>query len=188
MLVAAADELEQQVGMTVGVGEITDLVDDEEVGASIVAQAPTQGGITVERGEVAEQLAGAGEQHGVAVDQGLMGDVAGERRLSDAVGTDQDDVGGIVEEVERHQGFEGGAVAAFGPGPIEVAGRFEAADVSGPEPALEAAAAALLLLPVEQRFDPFGGGGFRPVRQEAMQVERLGARVQGVEITHLFDP
>src|SRR6266571_9158409 len=124
----------------------------------------------------------------MAVDQSLMGDVAGEGRLADAVGADQDDVGGVLEEVERHQGVEGRTVAAFGPGPIEVADGLEATDMSGAEPALEAAAAALLLLPVNERLDPFGGGGFRPVRQEAMQVERLGARVQDVEASHLLDP
>ena len=49
------------------------------VQAGIVTQAPAQGGIAVERGEVAEQLTGADEQHGVTVDEGLMGDVARER-------------------------------------------------------------------------------------------------------------
>jgi hypothetical protein len=42
-----------------------------------VTQAPAQGGIAVERGEVAEQLTGADEQHGATVDEGLMGDVSG---------------------------------------------------------------------------------------------------------------
>jgi hypothetical protein len=48
-------------------------------GAGIVTQAPAQGGIAVECGELAEQLTGAGEQHGVTVDERLMGDVASER-------------------------------------------------------------------------------------------------------------
>ena len=46
---------------------------------------------------------------------------------------------------------EGGAVAAFGPGPIEVAERLEASDISGAQAALQASARALLLLPVDQR-------------------------------------
>ena len=78
-LVTAADELEQEIGVAVGIGEISDLIDGEEVGVSIVAQAPTQRGIAVECGEIAEQLSGAGEQHGVSVDHGLMGEVAGKR-------------------------------------------------------------------------------------------------------------
>jgi hypothetical protein len=36
-------------------------------------------------------------------------------RLADAVGSDQDCGGGVVEEFERHQGFDGGLVAAFWP-------------------------------------------------------------------------
>jgi hypothetical protein len=42
VLVPAADELEQQVGMAIGIGEISDLVDHQKTGAGIVAQAPAQ--------------------------------------------------------------------------------------------------------------------------------------------------
>ena len=76
VLVPAADELEQQVGMAIGIGEISDLVDHQKTGAGIVTQTPAQGEIAVECGELAEQLTGAGEQHGVTVDECLMGDVA----------------------------------------------------------------------------------------------------------------
>jgi hypothetical protein len=71
--------------MAVRVGEVSNLVDDEEIGPCIVAQAAAQGGIAVKSGEIAEQLSGAGEQHGMAVDECLIGDVARERRLADAV-------------------------------------------------------------------------------------------------------
>ena len=79
VLLTAADEFEQQIGMAIGIGEIADLVDHQQTGAGIVTQAPAQGGIAIERGEVAEQLTGADEEHGVTVDEGLMGDVARER-------------------------------------------------------------------------------------------------------------
>ncbi len=92
-LVAARDQLEHQVGMAVGVGQVADLVDHQQLRPGVVAQAAAQGRVAVERAEVAEQLAGAGEQHGVAVDQRLMGDVLRQRRLADAVRADQDDVG-----------------------------------------------------------------------------------------------
>ena len=72
-----------------------------------MAQAAAQRGIAVERAEVAEQLAGAGEQDRVAVDQRLMGDVLRQGRLADAVRTDDDDIGGLLEEVERHQRLDG---------------------------------------------------------------------------------
>ena len=79
---------------------------------------------------------GAGEQHGTAGDQSLVGDILRQRRLADAIGSDQDDVAGVLKEVERHQRVDGGAVAALGPGPVEVASckgtlrmtRLEAAD------------------------------------------------------------
>jgi hypothetical protein len=42
VLVAARDELEQEVGMAVGVGEIADLIDDEQARTYVAAQAPAQ--------------------------------------------------------------------------------------------------------------------------------------------------
>ena len=188
VFITPADEFEQQVGMAVGVGQVANLVDDQQAGACVMVQAPSQRGIAVEGGEVAQQLAGAGEQHGVAVDQRLIGDVAGKRRFADAVWADQNDVGGVLEEVERHQGFEGGAVAALGPVPVEVADRFEAADTSLTQAALQAAAGPLLLLPVDQAIHPAFGGDLRPMGQQAVELEGLGARLQGVEIIHRFAP
>src|SRR5271166_4609353 len=64
----------------------------------------------------------------------LPSDVLRQGRLADAVGTDDDDIGGLLEEVERHQRLDGGSVAALGPVPVEVAQRLEAADMSGLQP------------------------------------------------------
>src|SRR5258706_2135655 len=117
-----------------------------------------------------------------------MGDIASERCFADAVGADQDGVGCVLEEVERYERFEGGAVAAFGPGPIEVAERLEASDMSGAQAALQASARTLLLLPIDQRRKPAGRGSFPPMRQQAMQVERFGAHLQRFEGTHRLAP
>src|SRR6516164_6477467 len=78
-----------------------------------------------------------------------MGNVLRQGRFADSVGADQDCVGGIVEEFERHQGIDGGLVAFLSPRPIEVAQRFEAADMRIFEAALQAATCSLLLLPFD---------------------------------------
>jgi len=43
VLISARDELEQQIGMAVRVGEVSDLVDDQECRVDVVAQPPPQG-------------------------------------------------------------------------------------------------------------------------------------------------
>ena len=48
--------------MSVGVGEIADLVDDQEHGGGVVAEAMAQGRGAVDRRQISQQLAGAGEQ------------------------------------------------------------------------------------------------------------------------------
>ena len=64
----------------------------------------------------------------------------------------------------------------------------EAADMSGLQPPLQAAAGALLLFPIEQRRDPGLGRDLRPVRHQAVQMQRLGAGAQGVEFSHRNAP
>ena len=49
--------------------------------------------------------------------------------------------------------------------------------MSGAQAALQASARTLLLLPVNQGRQPAGRASFLPMRQQAMQIERLGTPV-----------
>ena len=66
--------------MAVRIGQIADFIEGEQVATCAVAQAAAQGGIAVESGEIAEHLAGGGEQYGVTVNDRLIGDVPGKRQ------------------------------------------------------------------------------------------------------------
>ena len=120
-------------------------------------------------------LAGAGKQDGVAGDQRLIGEVLRHHGLADTVGADQHYIGGVVEEVERHERLDGGTVAAFRPGPVEVAERFEAADMrvfqppfqavgGGGNPRIDGAEPVAEACPVGWPFGLLGDGGTSPVR------------------------
>jgi hypothetical protein len=65
-----------------GIGEMSDLVDHQQLRTGIMAQTTAQGGVAVERAEIAQQLARAGEQDGISLDQRLMSDVLRDRRLA----------------------------------------------------------------------------------------------------------
>jgi hypothetical protein len=54
----------------------------------------------------------------------------------------------------------------LGPGPIEVAEWLEATNMRGAEPTLQAAAGALLLLPVEHRRQPWLAHDLGPMGQQ----------------------
>ena len=82
------------------------------------------------------------EARAVAGQDDLMDDVLGEHRLAEALGTDQEDVLGAVEEVEGEDPFERGPVECGRP--VPVGDRFEAAETGGGEPAFDTAAPALL--------------------------------------------
>jgi hypothetical protein len=82
-------------------------------------------------------LACGREQHGVAVQDGLIGDVLGNGRLPQPATADQDDVGGAVQEIEPHQFADRRSVTLRGPVPIEIGQRLESADMGTAEAAFE---------------------------------------------------
>jgi hypothetical protein len=76
-----------------------------------------------------------------------------DHRLAQALGCDEHDVARLGEEVEAEGGLHGGAVDAFGPGPVEVGHGGEAADAAAGQSAFEAAPGALLLLGFGEMFE-----------------------------------
>ncbi len=92
-----------------------------------------------------EHVAGGGEAHGVAAEQRVVGEVLGDHRLADAVGADEDDVGGLGEEVEGEEFLDGAAVDLLRPLPVEVGHGFEGAEAGVLEAPLEAAPLAFAL-------------------------------------------
>jgi len=117
-----------------------------------------------------------------------MSDVLRDGRFADPIRADEDDVGGVLEELKRHQRVNGGAFAALGPSPVEVAQRLEAADMSVAQSAFQATASALPFLPAQKRIDPGFVGDLVPVRQKSMQMERAGAGTPWVGVSHLDRP
>jgi hypothetical protein len=101
--------------VSVRVGQITDLVDHKQRRTGVMAQPAPQSGIAVQRAEIAEQLARAGEQNIEPLERRLMGDVLRDRRFTDTVWPNQHDVGGVLEELQRHQRIDDGPITAFGP-------------------------------------------------------------------------
>src|SRR5215831_2249453 len=83
-LVTVVDDFEEQVGGMGVVGQIAAFVDDQQGGASVVAEAPAAqgGGIPV---EVGEQAGGGAEQDGVAREHGRVGNVLGNHGLSEPI-------------------------------------------------------------------------------------------------------
>jgi hypothetical protein len=64
-----------------------------------------------------------------------MGDVLRQHRFADPIRTDQHDIAGVIEELERHQPLDSGAVASFRPSLVEVVDRLEPADGGDAQPA-----------------------------------------------------
>ena len=89
-----------------------------------------------------------------AVEHAMVEEVLHEHGLADAVGSDEDDVGGVVDEGEREQLLDEGAVDALGPVEVEVGEGLEGSDAGVGEAAFEGAAFAFAVLDVDDARDP----------------------------------
>ncbi len=65
-----------------------------------MAEAAHEGARRVLRGEIEQELRRGHEEHGVAGGHGLVGDVASDQGLAEALGRDEHDVAGTLEKLE----------------------------------------------------------------------------------------
>ena len=193
VFIAAADDLEEEVGGVGIVGEVANLVDGEEGGPRAVAEAPLKGAGGLLAIEIEQQVRGRDEARAVAGQDDLMDDVLGEHRFAEALGADQEDILGAGKEVEGEDAVEGGAVERGRPVPVPVGDGFEAAEAGGGEPAFDTAALPLLEFGSDEVLEEDGGapavaGGAgkdvvevvgRPQQPEASEVTRQGRRDVG---------
>ena len=149
LFIATGNKLEEKVGVTVRVREVANLVDDQKMRRRVVMQTATEERIAVNSGEFTQKCPCGGETDRMAVEQGLVCQIMRQSRFSNAVGTQDGDIGGILEEIEGHERLDGLAVATFGPVPVKITQGFEASQVCGLEATLKAFTRPLILLPLE---------------------------------------
>ena len=106
--------------------------------------------------EVEQKLGGGGEEHVGPGEHRGMGDVLRDHGFPQALRRDQDHVPRVGEEVEAQGGFDGRAVDALGPGPVELAHGGEPAEAAAGEAPLEAAPGALVLFPLDEMLEELG--------------------------------
>ena len=103
--------------------------------------------------------------------------------VSDLVRTDEDDIGGVVDEGQREELLDEGAVDTIGPGPVEVGDGLEGADACVGEAAFEGAALAFAVLDVDDALDPGLGEHGVVLGGEAVECDLAQALSHGVGIS-----
>jgi hypothetical protein len=137
LLVAARDDLKEQIGGVRVVAEIPDLVDGQHLRARVVTQPSFEAPRRLLGIEIEEEIGGRREEGRVALQNGLVDEVLGNERFAEALRADQDDVFGLGQEVEAEQALDERAIEGLGPVPFEVGDRLEAAETRALEAALE---------------------------------------------------
>ena len=103
LLIAARDELEQQIGVTSIVGQVTDLIDAQQRYAGVAPESACELHGSVLCGQIMQHVGVDDEARVITTQHCLVQQVLRDHRLADAVGTNQDDVGRAIEEVQGQQ-------------------------------------------------------------------------------------
>src|SRR5262249_7974437 len=102
-LVAAADELEEQVGALAVDGQVADLVDDEQPGHGVDLELVIQAAFGQRLRQGGDEDGGRGEQHAVAVLDGLEAEADGEMGFAHAGRAENHEVLAVLDEVAGAQ-------------------------------------------------------------------------------------
>ncbi len=95
--------------------------------------------------------------------------------LPTPVWSDENHVGGIFEKIKGHERFDGCAIAAFGPLPIEIANCFESSELRAFQTTFEAAAHPFLFFPLQEWWQPRSIDDVDPVGEQSVKPQRLRA-------------
>ena len=100
-LIAAVEDLVEEVGAASVEVQVAQLVDQQEGGSGPGGETTVEGVASGAGDEVVDEICGGGESDTVAAEAGELADGVGEVGLADAGGPDEDAVGLVAEEVER---------------------------------------------------------------------------------------
>jgi len=157
MLVTLIDDMVEEVGGVLVIGEISELIDGKELWAKVLSKtAPTElRGITV---EIVEKFGDGLDEYGVAFEQSLVSDVFEEHGFAESVGAEDEEVSALSDELETECGLDESAVDFLGPVPIEVSDGLEPADLGALESAFEASAGFVVGLDACEKLELLQGG------------------------------
>ncbi len=102
---------------------------------------------------------------------GMMGDVLGQCGLAHPIGSDQDQVRGILQKGETHPALYDLLVALSRPVPVKIRQGFEAAHMGTLDTSFQGTPGSLLFFPVKQQWQPRLVMDLFPVFQEAVKFE-----------------
>ena len=118
--VALADDLEEQVSAGLVDREIAQFVEDQDTGSNVTTQFLLEPAGGLCSGEGVDHVDGAGEQHAVVMVACSEPHGNGEVALAQADPADEDDVGGLVDELQTEEVLDLQTVEFLGPVPLEL--------------------------------------------------------------------
>jgi len=119
-LVASVEDLVEQVCTASIEAEVSELVDEDEVGLGPGCEPTGEGVAGLGGDELVDEVCGEGEADALSAQASELSDGVCEMGLADAGGTDEDDVGFVGDEVERGSAVDEVLVDALGV--VEVVG------------------------------------------------------------------
>ncbi len=176
-LVALTDDLEEEIGAVLIDGEVTNLVQEEDVGATVSAKLAFEQASLLSGGEIIDDADGVGEEHRVAFLAGGEPEGGGKVGLSDADGAEEHHVGLLGNELQAEEVLNLEAVDLLGPIPLELLQGLEDREAGGLDASFDDPLTALGVLTLDEAaevFDVVPVAGGRLAGQIGMVAEKIG--------------
>ena len=97
-LVAVVEDLVEQIGAASVEGQVSQLVDEQELGGGPSREASGEGVACLGGDELVDEICGEDETHAVAAQAGELPESVGEVSFPDAAGSEKDDVGALLRK------------------------------------------------------------------------------------------
>ena len=182
-LVTHGDDAEEEVCISLVVGEIADFIDAEAREGGIVLKLSVQSTSGILCAQVEQEVCGRDEKCGVAAEDGVMSDIFGDHGFAETLGSDEDDVFSAGEEVQRESSLDRIARDFLGPVPIEIGDGFEFAEFAASGSSFETPTRAVLLFEMGDVLEELTRGEalFRGVGHEVVELFCAQAQTDELE-------
>ncbi len=134
VFVTPRDDLKQEVGGSLVVGEVSDFIDAQESRFGVVLEPSLETPGRISCSQIHQHRRGFDKERGMTFVHGIVDDVLGDHGFAHTLGADEDGIFPTVHEISGHKSFDDRAVDFLWPSPVEVGHRLEFLDFAVAKP------------------------------------------------------
>src|SRR5436190_7317104 len=131
LFVAAADDLEEEIGPDFINRQVAQLIEDEQGGSEELFEFMFEASLSLSGAKGVDGFDGRGKENVMSLQAGSVAQGGGQMSFTQSDAADKNDAGFVLEEGQAKEVLHLSLVDFFGPGPVELVERFDDRKASG---------------------------------------------------------